>query len=69
MLREDILSKLQYDNKLKIFNSKIHLIGEAIDDPKKMSQLEEKLEIVAPGVPEIHSLVDMNKKNPIQKQK
>jgi len=36
MLKEDVLSKKEYDAKIKSINSNSHVIEEAIDDPDKM---------------------------------
>jgi hypothetical protein len=45
------------------------LIEEAIDNPEEMGKIEIKLGIVSSGIPEVHTLVDMNRMNPIEKQK
>ena len=65
MLKEGVIGKREYDSKIKSINSNLHLIDEAIDNPDQLRNLEQKLGITADGVQEVHTLVDMNRKNPV----
>lgn len=62
-----MLFEYMQDAKIKSINSNSHLIDEAIDNPEEMGKIELKLGIVSQGIPEVHTLVEMIKMNPVEK--
>ena len=59
--------KYMQDAKIKSVNNNSHLIEEAVDNPEEMGKIELKLGIVSKGIPEVHTLSDMTKLNPVEK--
>ena len=69
MLKEDVINKKDYDSKMTLISTNIHLIEEAIDDPQKMKELEANLGIVNESLKEVILMSDLSKVNPLEEQK
>jgi len=69
MLKDNVINKKEFDEKMKAVKDNIKEIEEAIDDPKKMKELTFKLGIVNEVLPEVILMSDASKANPVEIQK
>jgi hypothetical protein len=66
MLKDDVISKKDYEAKMAQIANNVHLIEEAVADSNKMRELEHKLGIVSETLKEVVLMSDMAKVNPLE---
>jgi hypothetical protein len=69
MLKDNVIAKKDFDKKMDLIKKNVVWIEDAVDDPKKMRELEFKLGIVNEVLPEVVLMSDQSKANPLEVQK